>query len=151
MDAIVTFEAFGFSITISSSETSPHWYDCLRALGLRVRGLYCTKDTYVSTALQAVRDPRWVEKQTGVALSTLKTHYEKWMPDPARDELHQVGRAFGAGDVGRVRDVDPKIADVDPSVKIPLKNPMRGGGLEPQPMRGILALFASENTHFCPF
>jgi hypothetical protein len=114
---------------------SEHWYKCLRALALRARGLYCTKDTYVSAALQAVRDPRWVEKQTGVALSTLKTHYEKWMPDPARDELHQLGRAFGAVDVGRVhgrvQDVDPKIADVDPSVKIPLRNPMRGGGLEP--------------------
>jgi hypothetical protein len=43
---------------------SPHWYDCLRALGLRVRGLYCTKDTYVSRALRTVRDPRWVEKRT---------------------------------------------------------------------------------------
>src|SRR5262245_16632149 len=31
----------------------------------------------------------------------------------------------------RARDVDPKIADVDPSVKIPLRNPIRGGGLEP--------------------
>ena len=63
-------------------------------------GLYCTKDTYVSTALEAVRDPRWLEKQTGVALSTLKTHYEKWMPDAARDELHQLGRAFGGADIG---------------------------------------------------
>jgi len=82
-------------------------------------------------ALRTVSDPRWVEKQTGVALATLKTHYERWMPDPARDELQQLGRAFGAGDVGQVQDVDPKIADVDPSVEIPLRNPMRGGGLEP--------------------
>jgi integrase len=121
---------------------SEHWYKCLRALGLRARGLYCTKDTYVSTALQAVRDPRWVEKQTGVAPSTLKTHYEKWMPDATRDELHQLARAFGAGDVGRVQDVDPKIADVDPSVKIPLRNPMRGGGLEPlwRPAKRLISL-----------
>jgi hypothetical protein len=55
---------------------SPHWYD-LRSLGIRVRGLYCTKDTYVTAALRTVGDPRWVEKQTGVALATLKTHYEK--------------------------------------------------------------------------
>jgi hypothetical protein len=33
-------------------------------------------------------------------------HYEKWMPDPAGDELQQLGRAFGAVDVGRVQDVD---------------------------------------------
>jgi integrase len=25
------------------------WYECLRALGIRVRGLYATKDTYIST------------------------------------------------------------------------------------------------------
>jgi len=61
----------------------------LRALGIRVRGLYCTKDTYVTTALRTVGDPRWVEKQTGVALATLKVHYEKSMPDPARTEPMQ--------------------------------------------------------------
>jgi hypothetical protein len=73
---------------------SPHWYDCLRALGLRVRGLYCTKDTYVSRGLQTVRDPRWVEKRTGVALATLKVHYEKWMPDPSGAELRRLEGAF---------------------------------------------------------
>src|SRR5262249_59774314 len=60
-------------------------------------GAWCTKDTYVSLALQTVRDPRWVEKQTGVALATLRTHYKKWMPDPARDELRRLERAFGSG------------------------------------------------------
>src|SRR5262249_3219217 len=29
-----------------------HWYACLRTLGIRQRGLYCTKDTCVTTALQ---------------------------------------------------------------------------------------------------
>jgi hypothetical protein len=28
-----------------------HWYRCLRALGIRVRGLYATKDTFVSLAM----------------------------------------------------------------------------------------------------
>src|SRR5262249_46448049 len=27
---------------------SAHWYDCLRALGMRQRGLYATKDTFVT-------------------------------------------------------------------------------------------------------
>jgi hypothetical protein len=39
--------------------------------------------------------------QTGVALATLKTHCEKWMPDPAGDELDQLGRAFGVVDACR--------------------------------------------------
>jgi len=68
----------------------------------------CTKDTYVSLALQTVRDPRWVEKQTGVALATLRTHYKKWMPDPARDELRRLERAFGSGgSAGNGPDLDP--------------------------------------------
>src|SRR5262245_44802194 len=123
---------------IEPKTLSEHWYKCLRALGLRPRGLCCTKDTYVTAALQAARDPRWVEKQTGLALATLETHYEKWMPDPARDELHQLGRAFGTVNVGGVQDVDPRIADVDPSVEIPLRNPMRGGGGESPRVRGFL-------------
>ena len=111
---------------------SEHWYDCLRALGLRVRGLYCTKDTYVSLALQTVRDPWWVEKQTGVALATLKAHYAKWMPDDERTELH------------RLASVDPSLLGDDsemcPRLSVPgmegeraklRENPMRGGGLEP--------------------
>lgn len=28
----------------------PHWYACQPALGIRARGLYCTKDTFVTTA-----------------------------------------------------------------------------------------------------
>ena len=49
----------------------PHWYACQRALGIRVRGLYCTKDTFVTTALYRMRettqiDIPWLERQTGV-------------------------------------------------------------------------------------
>jgi hypothetical protein len=29
-----------------------HWYACLRTLGIRQCGLYCTKNTFVTTALQ---------------------------------------------------------------------------------------------------
>ncbi len=37
------------------------WYRCLRALGLRQRGLYTTKDTFVTTALHAGAKPAWLE------------------------------------------------------------------------------------------
>jgi hypothetical protein len=36
------------------------WYRCLRALGLRQRGLYCTKDTFVTPALHAGAKPAWL-------------------------------------------------------------------------------------------
>jgi hypothetical protein len=56
-----------------------HWYACLRALGIRVRGPYSTKNTYVSHALTAGISPALLEEQTGVRYETLKKHYGKWL------------------------------------------------------------------------
>jgi len=66
---------------------STHWYHCLRALGIRMRGLYCTKDTFCSLAVTRVVNPSWLEQQTGVAWATLKKHYAKYIPDQGRDEF----------------------------------------------------------------
>ena len=64
---------------------SEHWYRCLRAIpSLRMRGLDTTKDTFVSLMLP-VRGAEWVEAQTGVAYSTLKKHYAKWLSPVAFD------------------------------------------------------------------
>jgi hypothetical protein len=38
-------------------------------------------------ALQTVGDPLWVEKQTGVAYTTLRRHYARWMPTGERAEV----------------------------------------------------------------
>jgi len=75
---------------IEPKSFSVHWDDCLRVLGIRPRGLYCTKDTYVSHALQKVGDPLWVEKQTGVAYTTLRRHYARWMPTGERAEVRRL-------------------------------------------------------------
>jgi hypothetical protein len=80
---------------------SEHWYDAQRALGLRVRGLYCTKDTFVTTALQAGVKQAWLEAQTGVAWNTLKRHYGKWVSPDHESELarftsYAPGALFGA-------------------------------------------------------
>jgi len=47
----------------------PHWYAAQRALGLRLRGLYSTKDTFVTTALDAGVKFAWLETQTGSTTS----------------------------------------------------------------------------------
>lgn len=65
----------------------PHWYAAHRARGLRVRGLYSTKDTFVTTALQAGVKIAWLENQTGVNYGTLRRHYGKWMPTDGGSEL----------------------------------------------------------------
>lgn len=66
---------------------STHWYTCLRALGIRVRGLYCTKDTFCSLAITRGVNPAWLEQQTGVAWATLKKHYAKYIPEQGRDQF----------------------------------------------------------------
>src|SRR5262245_15985881 len=65
---------------------SSHWYDCLRTLGVRMRGLYCTKDTFVTMALRVGAKIAWLENQTGVNYATLRRHYGKWMTTEDRTE-----------------------------------------------------------------
>jgi hypothetical protein len=74
---------------------STHWYNCLRALGIRTRGPYGTKDTFCSLAVTRGVNPSWLEQQTGVAWATLKKHYAKYIPDQGRDQLQVM-----TGDVG---------------------------------------------------
>ena len=52
-----------------------HWYAAQRACGIRVRGHYSTKDTFVTTALKAGVTIAWLETQTGVNYLTLRRHY----------------------------------------------------------------------------
>jgi hypothetical protein len=54
-----------------------------------VRGIYCTKDTFVTTCLQAEVKIAWLENQTGVSYATLRRHYGKWMPREGGSELRK--------------------------------------------------------------
>jgi len=76
---------------------STHWYNCLRALGIRTRGLYCTKDTFCSLAVTRGVIPSWLEQQTGVALGD------------AQEALREVHSRSGSG---RVRRDDRGIAEL---------------------------------------
>jgi len=79
-----------------------NWYRCLRALNLRVRGIYTCKDTFVSVALR-VRRAEWVVDLTGVRYDTLKKHYAKWMPDDEdRAEQRRLTAAFAAPSDGEL-------------------------------------------------
>src|SRR5262249_52770768 len=63
-----------------------HWYRYLRALGIRVRGAYAMKDTFVSLALMTPNvNLQWLEEQTSVALPTLKAHYARFYPGVSRE------------------------------------------------------------------
>src|SRR5262245_3343922 len=68
---------------------SKHWYDALRACGIRQRGLYTTKDTFVHVALKAGVRIAWLEQQTGVAYATLLKHYGGWMTSGGPREVER--------------------------------------------------------------
>ncbi len=59
-------DAYLFTTTeglpIEPKSFSVHWYRCLRELGIRVRGLYATKDTYVSLAMSKGVVPAFLEQ-----------------------------------------------------------------------------------------
>ena len=73
-----------------------HWYPCLRAGAIRVRGLYAMKDTYISTALTAGVSTMWLEAQTGVRYETMKRHYGKWLRLEGADQLAKIAKTSGS-------------------------------------------------------
>lgn len=72
---------------------SAHWYRCLRALAIRQRGLYCTKDTFVTMALQLDAKIAWLEAHTGVSYATLRKHYGRWLASGDEAELRRFEEA----------------------------------------------------------
>jgi hypothetical protein len=117
---------------IEANSLLPHWYLAQRALGLRVRGLYSTKDTFVTTALDAGVKIAWLETQTGVNYLTLRRHYGKWMPSDGERELERFAALaptlFGGG---IVPDPDPIVPAPRRRVHKAWEKDMRKGGLEP--------------------
>lgn len=117
---------------------SEHWYDALRALGIRVGGLYYRQDTHVSLASQPVRDAWWGrEAETGVALA--RAHYARWMPQDERSELRRLTSVdavlFGGDFAKRPREGLPASPKKGANL---LKLQMRGGGLEPDKSHEIV-------------
>jgi len=117
---------------IEPNSLLPHWYVAQRALGLRVRGLYSTKDTFVTTALDANVKIAWLETQTGVNYLTLRRHYGKWMPSDGGRELERFARLdptlFGGG---IVPDLEPIVPGPQRRRRKAWEKDMRKGGLEP--------------------
>ncbi|TMA69203.1 MAG: hypothetical protein E6J69_06210 [Deltaproteobacteria bacterium] len=63
------------------------WKRGLQACRIRHRGLYATKDTFVTHTLAVAEETgdverltAWLVRQTGVRLDTLKQHYQRWWP-----------------------------------------------------------------------
>lgn len=107
-----------------------HWYECLRALGIRQRGLYCTKDTFITLALSVGVKIAWPETQTGVSYATLRRHYGAWMPMEGESEL----RRFAVLDPTLFPSEEAKLSPTEKRLggQFP-KKPRRASGFEMVP------------------
>ena len=96
-----------------------HWYPCLRASSIRVRGLYAMKDSYISTALTAGVNTMWLEAQTGVRYDTMKRHYGKWLRLEGASQLRKIARSVGrlAPRLAPREDDESQTADLADEVK----------------------------------
>jgi len=114
---------------------SPHWYSCLRELGIRMRGLYCTKDTFVTSSFRVGAKIPWLEAQTGVKYETLRKHYGKWVPREGQEELRRFEREapelFAEDQVKLAPKIEAVGGQFPVSRGIVGGEEMRGGGLEP--------------------
>jgi integrase len=82
---------FVFKNTLGAPVEQRNFYKLFRsaqrALSIRLRDLYATKDTYVSTALTRGVNLTWLSEQTGVADATLRRHYGRFIHADAADAL----------------------------------------------------------------
>jgi len=58
-----------------------HWYRALRALGTKPRKFYATKHTYISVALSAGCNLKWLAEQCGTSVAMIEKHYGRYIND----------------------------------------------------------------------
>jgi integrase len=103
-----------------------------RELGIRLRDLYATKDTYVSTALTRNVNLAWLSEQTGVADATLRRHYGRFIHADVADAFELSKIDSGRNEL--VRFAPPLPLRGAPSGKTPLlyvKKLVEQKGFEP--------------------
>ncbi len=58
-----------------------HWYRALRAMGIKPRKFYATKHTYISVALSAGCNIKWLAEQCGTSVAMIEKHYGRYIKD----------------------------------------------------------------------
>jgi len=70
------------------------WLPTLRKLGLRTRGQYNIRDTFITLALSAGEDPGWVAQVCGTSERMIFEHYRKWMKNLTRQDGHRIASLY---------------------------------------------------------
>ena len=58
-----------------------HWNKVLRAIGVRQRKFYNTRHTFISVALSAGTNTKWLSEQTGTSIRMIEERYGKYILD----------------------------------------------------------------------
>jgi integrase len=70
------------------------WLPTLRTCGLRERGQYQIRSTFISLALSAGEDPGWIADVCGTSERMIWEHYRRWMP--AKNNGRGIAKALSA-------------------------------------------------------
>jgi hypothetical protein len=72
------------------------WKPTLRRVGIRERGQYCIRDTFISLSLSAGEDPGWVARVCGTSEQMIFRHYRNWIPGLQTGAGHKISAALSA-------------------------------------------------------
>jgi integrase len=107
------------------------WSPSLRQIGLRARGQYNIRDTFITLAQSAGEDPGWVAHVCGTSERMIFDDYRKWMDNLTRRDGGRIARLYRAP----VRQFGHPLGTEDPSTseKGPnyQENLVEAGGIEP--------------------
>lgn len=67
-----------------------HWYRAIRALGIKPRKFYATKHTYISVALSAGCNIKWLAEQCGTSVAMIEKHYGRYIKDDGDAPLRAI-------------------------------------------------------------
>src|SRR5207249_4846765 len=120
------------------------WLPTLRRAGLRARGPYSVRDSFISIALSAGEDPGWVAKVCGTSEEMIFRHYRTWIPGLNPDAGRKVSRVLGTvGGGNPPPDASPVASPAPKSTaeaqRDQLLKRVEAGGIEP-PSEGASAI-----------
>jgi len=106
------------------------WLPTLRKLGLRTRGQYNVRDTFITLALSAGEDPGWVAQVCSTSERMIFELYRNWMKNLTREDGRRIaglyhntatdGHPVGTGG-----------SEKPPSASINRRKVVEAGGIEP--------------------
>jgi hypothetical protein len=113
------------------------WLPTLERAGIRARGQYNVRVSFISIARSAGEDPGWVAKVCGTSEEMIFRHYRSSIPGLNPGAGRKVGRILGGGGGGNLPrptspDVSPIPKTTTESQRDRLPKIVEAGGIEPR-------------------